>query len=67
MTDDDRLLVRLDERTKGIQEQIAALDKKFSAYVTQHEFSPIQKIVYGLAGLILTAFVSALIALVVTR
>lgn len=67
MTDDGSLLVRLDERTREIKEQLKTLNKKFDEYVTQHEFSPVQKIVYGLAGLVLTAFVSALIALVVTR
>lgn len=34
-------------------------------YVTKTEFEPIKRIVYGMVGLILTAVVGALVALVV--
>lgn len=36
-------------------------------YVTRSDFIPIQKIVYGLVGLILTSFVVAILALVLRR
>jgi plastocyanin domain-containing protein len=36
-------------------------------YVTQDQFDPVKKIVYGLVTLILTAVVGALIGLVVLR
>ena len=36
-------------------------------YVTQSDFIPIQKIVYGLVGLILTSFVIAIMALVLKK
>jgi hypothetical protein len=36
-------------------------------YVTRAEFEPIRNLVYGAVGLILIAFLTALIALVITR
>lgn len=36
-------------------------------YVTKDEFDPIKKLVYGVVGLILTAVVGALVALVINR
>lgn len=36
-------------------------------YVTQTEFDPVKKIVYGIVGLILTAVVGALVSLVVMK
>jgi hypothetical protein len=38
-----------------------------SDYVTRDEFSPIKSIVYGLVGIVLTAVVGALVALVVKQ
>ncbi len=40
------------------------MDEKF---VTQTEFTPVRKIVYGLAGLILSSTVIAILALVIKR
>jgi hypothetical protein len=48
------MLVRIDERTKG-------LDAK---YVRRDEFLPVQKIVYGLTGIVLVSMLAALLALV---
>lgn len=36
-------------------------------YVTREEFSPIKSIVYGLVGIIMTAVVGALVALVIKQ
>lgn len=36
-------------------------------YVTREEFSPIRSIVYGMVGLILTAVIGALVALVIKQ
>lgn len=47
-----------------VDEIAEKMDEKF---VTQTEFDPIRKLVYGLVGLILTAVVGALIAMVVNR
>lgn len=38
-----------------------------NGYVTKDQFEPIQRIVYGLVGLILVAVVGAVISLVVKR
>lgn len=38
-----------------------------SKYVTQVEFDPVKKVVYGLVGLILVAVAGAIIALVVVK
>lgn len=51
-----------------LKEKIDTIDKKLDAqYVTQDEFDPIRKLVYGIVGLILTAVVGALISIVVNR
>jgi hypothetical protein len=51
---------------KAIEEQgdkiVAKIEAKF---VSKERFSPIEKIVYGMVGLILTAFVAGLITLVI--
>ncbi len=47
-----------------IKEMFIAADKR---YVNQDQFSPVQKLVYGVVALILTAVMGALIALVVIR
>jgi len=36
-------------------------------FVSRHEFDPVKKVVYGMVGLVLTAVLAALIALVVMR
>lgn len=55
---DAQLLGQIDERTKQILNRL-------DDCVTHDEFSPVKKIVYGTAGLALTAVAVALIALVV--
>jgi hypothetical protein len=53
---------------KYLKEKIDNIDRKLDAqYVTQDEFDPIRKLVYGIVGLILTAVVGALISVVVNR
>ena len=48
-------LERMDERLKTVT----------GNYVTKSEFEPVQRIVYGLVGLVLVAVFGALVALVV--
>jgi hypothetical protein len=51
-----------------LKEKIDTIDRKLDAqYVTQDEFDPIRKLVYGIVGLILTAVVGALISVVVNK
>ena len=40
---------------------------KDAGYIRREEFAPVQKLVYGMVGVILVAFLTAVIALVVTR
>lgn len=56
------LLIRIDERTKGMEEDIKVIKDDF---VKKEEFKPIKNLVYGLVSLILTGVVGALLALVV--
>ena len=51
-------LARLEEQVKQIKESAVM-------YVRREEFAPIQKLVYGMVGVILLAFIGALVALVV--
>lgn len=50
--------------TEKVNEISDKLDEK---YVTQDEFDPIKKIVYGIVALILTAVVGAIVSLVLNR
>jgi hypothetical protein len=65
------LLVRIDERTQNIEQEIseikatmAGLEAKF---VTYAEFAPVKKVVYGLVGAVLIAVLGAVVGLVVTK
>lgn len=42
-------------------------DKVDNNYVTKEQFAPVQKLVYGLVGLILVAVVGAMMALILRR
>lgn len=61
--DDSTLLARLDERTKGIAEDIAEMRKASENYVTKAEFSPVRSLVFGAVALILVGFMGALLYL----
>lgn len=67
-TDHD-LLTRIYERQRAENERLDAIDIKLAAldskYVSQVEFWPVKVIVYGGAGLVLTAVIGALVAMVV--
>ena len=58
--DSEKLLARLDERVQAIQKELHIL-------VTRAEFWPVKMIAFGLAGLILSTVVAALIAQVIVR
>lgn len=53
--DEREMLIRIDERTKGLD----------ARYVKREEFLPVQRIVYGMAGLILVGVLLGLLGLVV--
>jgi len=58
------LLIRIDERTKILIEDMNSLKMN---YVRKEEFQPVRNIVYGMMGLIAVAVVGALIRLVVAQ
>lgn len=72
--DDSTLLARLDERTRGIAEDISEMKEASKLYVTKAEFnpanyvtrtefSPVRSLVFGAVALILVAFMAALIVM----
>jgi subtilase family serine protease len=69
--DMSKIQVKLAEVQKDVEFikiEITEIKKKLdSIYVTQDEFDPVRKIVYGVVSLILVAVVGAIIALVIRR
>lgn len=63
----EEMLARLDERTTTIWKTLEKNDKILQDFVRRAEFLPIQRLVYGVVGLIMTAVVAALVSLVVTQ
>lgn len=67
---EERIKNMLCENTKehkSILDEIEAINKKLDeTFVTRAEFGPIQKIVYGMVGIVLTAAIVALLRLVIT-
>jgi len=61
------LLARLDERVKSMQIELHNLTSKFEQYVTHIEFGPVKLIAFGLAGLILSAVIAAIVASVIHK
>lgn len=59
---DRELLIRLDERTRTLLSQMLSYEKN---YVTKNEFEPVKKMVFGVAALVLTAVVGAVVGLVI--
>ncbi len=68
---DAQLLIRLDERTKNIAEDMVDLKKSMAAemadlkanYVHKTEFAPVKGIVFTAVGLVLVAFMITLVYL----
>lgn len=66
MPSDRELLGRIDERTLALVETMAKLENRLEeSYVTKSEFAPVKAIVFGGAGIVMTAVLGGLIALVV--
>jgi hypothetical protein len=67
--DDDQhaMLARLEERTQSIQRELHMLTGKFNEYVLHIEFAPVRWLVFGLAGLILSAVIAAVVATVIHK
>lgn len=64
----EELLIRIDERTQNIEQEVSALKEKLEKdYVTAAEFAPVRKVVYGLVGSVLLAVIGAVVGLVITQ
>lgn len=61
---DHDMLVEMRVDMKHIKNSIAGFPDR---YVTKEEFTPVQKIVYGLSGGVLMAFLAAIVALVLQK
>jgi hypothetical protein len=59
----NELLIRIDERTRMIAEEIKILREQM---ITRAEFGPVRLIAFGLVALIMTMVLTAVIAQVVT-
>ena len=57
---DHDLLITLNERTKQMAD---ALEEMRSGFVTKEEFAPVRALVFGAVGLVLIAFMGAIVAL----
>lgn len=56
---------KLELQMEQVLHETSELRKLFEKYVTLHEFTPVQRLVYGGAGLALVALISAVIATVI--
>jgi hypothetical protein len=64
----DRALSRIETKLEQVETELKEiwnkLDQKF---VTQDQFSPVKTLVYGMVGLVMTAFMIGLLALVFVK
>lgn len=60
----DELLIRIDERTRQMAEEMKGLKE---IVITRAEFAPVRLITYGLVALILTLVFTALVASVIVK
>jgi len=73
MTNADRITTKevyrlVEDMRRELRTDISKLDDRISKnYVTQEEFEPVKKLVYGVVGLILMSVVGALLALIIIK
>ena len=60
----DPLIIRIDERTKTIAEEVKLLR---ASVVSKAEFAPVRLLVFGMVGLVMTAVLTALVAQVIVK
>lgn len=61
-------IARIDERTVRMAQDMADVKTTLQQdYVTQDQFEPVKKLVYGLVSLILITVVGAILALVIVK
>lgn len=65
---DNNLLIRIDERLKGLSLQVSEMKNNMDdKFVTKSEFEPIKKLSYGLISIILIAVFGAILTLVIKK
>jgi hypothetical protein len=57
---DSVAIARLQEQVRGLYTRFDKQDRHLETLVSRTEFSPIQKIAYGLVGIVMTAVLAAL-------
>ena len=68
MPDDDHsLLGRIDERVKSLQKSMVELKEELEKYVLHIRFRPVEAGFYGLAAIILSSVIAAIVALVIRK
>ena len=67
MDDEHSMLARLDERIQSMQKDLHILSSRFEQYVTHVEFTPVKLIAFGLAALILSSVIAAVVASVLHK
>lgn len=66
--DDNKLLIRIDERTQNLMKNVGELSELITGeYVTKQEFGPVKSIVFGMVGFVLIGCLGALTALVLKK
>ena len=65
--DEHGMLARIDERTQATDKAVQRLEKKFNDYVLIARFSPVERIVYAIAGVALIGIITALVNLVLLK
>jgi len=61
----ETLVARIDERTKNTATQVKKINDHLETnYVTQKEFAPVQKLVYGLVGVVMLSVIGGILALI---
>jgi hypothetical protein len=64
--DRELLLARIDERVQSLKETMDKMNARLEThFVSQSEFQPIKRIVYGCVGMILTSVLGAIVAIAV--
>lgn len=58
---DRELLIRLDERTAAIADDLAEMKETSASFITRTEFGPVKALVFGAVALILAGFMGALL------
>ncbi len=57
------LLIRLDERTANILQEVADIKASQANFVTRSEFAPVRALVFGAVAVVLIGFMGVLVTL----